>query len=196
MKIYLIRHSKTYGNQLGRYIGTTDEPLCEEGIVLLRQKSWPTDVRQVYTSPLLRCSQTAELIFPGIPTKTIAQLSECSFGTFENKNYMELQDNPDYQKWIDSGGSLPFPGGESQDVFRQRCLDGFCKVIADAFEHTYSPIAVVAHGGTIMSILDRYAVPHKDFYEWQVKNACGFAVELNEKNWNMGGQEVTILSDI
>ncbi|MEI3521253.1 MAG: histidine phosphatase family protein [Anaerosacchariphilus sp.] len=30
-ELYLIRHGKTYGNTLGRYIGTTDEPLCEEG---------------------------------------------------------------------------------------------------------------------------------------------------------------------
>ena len=31
MDVYLIRHGKTKGNLEGRYIGTTDEPLCEEG---------------------------------------------------------------------------------------------------------------------------------------------------------------------
>ena len=31
IKIAMIRHGKTYGNTLGRYIGVTDEPLCEEG---------------------------------------------------------------------------------------------------------------------------------------------------------------------
>ena len=31
MRVVLIRHSKTAGNLKGRYIGTTDEPLCEEG---------------------------------------------------------------------------------------------------------------------------------------------------------------------
>ena len=30
MKIYLIRHGKTPGNQLNRYIGITDEPVLEE----------------------------------------------------------------------------------------------------------------------------------------------------------------------
>lgn len=35
IKIAMIRHGKTYGNTLGRYIGVTDEPLCEEG-----KKSW------------------------------------------------------------------------------------------------------------------------------------------------------------
>ena len=30
IKIAMIRHGKTYGNTLGRYIGVTDEPLCED----------------------------------------------------------------------------------------------------------------------------------------------------------------------
>ena len=30
MRIYLIRHGKTPGNQLNRYIGITDEPVLEE----------------------------------------------------------------------------------------------------------------------------------------------------------------------
>ena len=38
MRVVLIRHSKTAGNLKGRYIGTTDEPLCEEGIRLLGEK--------------------------------------------------------------------------------------------------------------------------------------------------------------
>ena len=38
MRMYLIRHSITYGNTLGRYIGTTDEPLCQEGVELLQKK--------------------------------------------------------------------------------------------------------------------------------------------------------------
>ena len=36
MDVYLIRHGKTKGNLEGRYIGTTDEPLCEEGKQSLR----------------------------------------------------------------------------------------------------------------------------------------------------------------
>ena len=37
IKIAMIRHGKTYGNTLGRYIGVTDEPLCEEGKKELEQ---------------------------------------------------------------------------------------------------------------------------------------------------------------
>lgn len=48
----------------------------------------------------------------------IEELSECDFGEFENKNYKELSGNQDYQRWIDSNGTLPFPGGESREAFK------------------------------------------------------------------------------
>ena len=39
--IVLLRHSITAGNLVGRYIGTTDESLCPEGIQLLKTKKMP-----------------------------------------------------------------------------------------------------------------------------------------------------------
>ena len=116
MKVVLIRHSKTAGNLMGRYIGTTDEPLCEEGIRLLENRSYPA-AELVYVSPMKRCRETAALIYPTLAQREEPLLRECDFGDFENKNYLELNGNPDYQAWVDSGGTLPFPGGESREGF-------------------------------------------------------------------------------
>ena len=71
-ELYLIRHGKTYGNTLGRYIGTTDEELCEEGREALKRLKAGRDFAAVrpgvvYASPLKRCVQTAEILFPEIP---------------------------------------------------------------------------------------------------------------------------------
>ena len=41
IKIALIRHSKTKGNIEKRYIGSTDESLCKEGIDLINQNPFP-----------------------------------------------------------------------------------------------------------------------------------------------------------
>lgn len=124
-ELYLIRHGKTYGNTLGRYIGTTDEELCEEGREALKRLKAGRDFAAarpdvVYASPLKRCVQTAEILFPEIPVKLVPDLRECDFGAFENKNYKELSGNAAYQAWIDSGGTLPFPGGESREAFQER----------------------------------------------------------------------------
>ena len=65
MRIYLIRHSMTKGNKEKRYIGTTDESLCLEGIQLLEErKGMYPEVTYVYVSPMKRCVQTAEIIYP------------------------------------------------------------------------------------------------------------------------------------
>lgn len=182
-EIVLLRHSKTYGNTLGRYIGSrTDEPLCEEGMELLKYRAYP-QVDKIYTSPMKRCIETAQLIWGGIPEHMIRvpELRECDFGDFENKNYKELDGNPDYQAWIDSNGTLPFPNGESMEAFMARCQKAFEQIVEEVKRLEKADrkgaslrIAIVAHGGTIMSILERYGYPQKQYFDYQVKNGCGY----------------------
>ncbi len=97
-EIILVRHGKTAGNLEGRYIGSrTDEPLCEEGIHALEEKvregTYPP-VDLVYASPMIRCRQTAKILWPKFADSSqiqyVQNLQECDFGAFENKNYQEL----------------------------------------------------------------------------------------------------------
>ena len=192
MRIYLIRHSMTKGNKEKRYIGTTDESLCLEGIQLLEErKGMYPEVTYVYVSPMKRCVQTAEIIYPEMMKAGAyscnEKLRECDFGLFENHNYIELSGCPEYQAWIDSGGKLPFPEGESREAFIRRTLEGFREVVRDAQAHDRETIAVVAHGGTIMSIMERYAVkedgtPAGSYYDYQIKNGEGYELRISEND--------------
>lgn len=183
LKLLLIRHGKTYGNTLGRYIGgATDEPLCPEGIRLLQEKQYP-EVSRIYVSPMIRCRQTAGLLYPDREQKEIPLFRECDFGIFENKNYQELSGEPAYQAWIDSSGTLPFPEGESMEDFRDRCCRGFENCVEDAFGHSCSRAAAVVHGGTIMSIMSRYALPPQDYFCWQIKNGEYYELCLTKEQW-------------
>lgn len=183
LKILLIRHSMTAGNKLGRYIGArTDEPLCEEGIRLLENFSYPP-VQRVFVSPMRRCRETAEILFPGAKKETEEHLKECDFGIFENKNYQELSGEPRYQAWIDSNGTLPFPEGESQKMFQKRCVEGFARCVEQCLKEKLHTAAFVVHGGTIMSILSACADPGRSYFEWQVKNAQGYEVWAEETKW-------------
>ncbi len=185
IKIILIRHSKTQGNLEGRYIGTTDEHLCKEGIDILKAKSYPK-VQAVYCSPMLRCMETAKIIYEDLRCTVNRDLRECAFGDFENKNYEELKSNDYYQKWIDSNGTLPFPNGEDSYSFRKRSVAAFDEVINDIINKKINVGAIIVHGGTIMSILDKYSYPHKEFYNWQAKNGCGYSFEINDEEWKAG----------
>ena len=198
-ELILIRHGKTAGNLLGRYIGSrTDEPLCDEGREGLAGKQLP-EVERLYVSPMKRCVETAEILWPGFDRKKmqkVMDLRECDFGDFENKNYKELSGNGDYQAWIDSNGTLPFPNGESMDAFKSRCLEAFARIVEDVSGAEQEWIAsgktgifragIVVHGGTIMAILEQYGYPKAAYFDYQVKNGCGYRLTPVEgtRLWN------------
>lgn len=174
MRIYMIRHGLTLGNMEKRYIGRTDEPLCEEGRKQLAELCVPRcDV--LVCSPMLRCVQTAGLLFPNQEAQTVHNFRECDFGDFEGKNYSELNGNADYQKWIDSGGEMQFPNGEKPSEFKERC----CAAFVEAAKTSCDTMAMVVHGGTIMSVLERFSVPHKGYYDWNVPNGHGYLCEYD-----------------
>lgn len=198
-ELILIRHGKTAGNLLGRYIGSrTDEPLCDEGREGLAGKQLP-EVERLYVSPMKRCVETAEILWPGFDRKEmqkVTDLRECDFGDFENKNYKELSGNGDYQAWIDSNGTLPFPNGESMDAFKSRCLEAFARIVEEVSGAEQEWIAsgktgifragIVVHGGTIMAILEQYGYPKAAYFDYQVKNGCGYRLTPVEgtRLWN------------
>lgn len=191
MRLYLIRHGMTFGNTLGRYIGTTDEPLTEDGRAALEQLSYP-GTELLFASPLLRCRETAGILFPEMEPEIVKGFAECDFGTFENKNYKELDGNGDYQRWIDSNGTLPFPGGESPEAFRKRCVEAFDAVMDICRKRKAGSAACVVHGGTIMSILAEYAVPREEFYHWQVRNGEGYVCTVDLTQWGNGNRKIKV----
>lgn len=195
INLWLIRHGKTQGNKWSRYIGTTDEDLCPEGIDLLKHMDYPAP-QSVYVSPMKRCIQTAQIFFPEKRLHVIEELAECDFGEFENKNYKELAGNEKYQAWIDSNGMMPFPGGESREECKRRNLTGFDKVVTGCIRENISNAAVVVHGGTIMNIMEEYADVHRAFYEWHVQNGGGYEVELDERSWMTGRKELFVRSAV
>ena len=175
MKIIFIRHGETLGNVEKRYIGRTDLPLCEAGRQKLMQKTFP-DCGIVFTSSLLRCRQTAQIIYPDKKCAADNGLDECDFGDFEGKKYSELNGDPYYQAWIDSSGTLAFPNGESPEEFKNRSAAAFDRLISKCDADT---AAFVVHGGTIMALLEKYTLPKAGFYDNQVSCGCGFVCRFD-----------------
>ena len=195
MEVLLIRHGQTQGNIEKRYVGSTDEEVLPESLDKLKSRVFhPVDA--LFVSPKIRCLQTAKVIYKDMAPCIIEDFTECNFGNFEYKNYLELSGDEDYQKWIDSNGEIAFPGGESKQEFVSRCVHAFDQLILRAIKEQYKSIALVVHGGTIMSILDAYSQPHKEYYEWQVGNAGGYQVLLNKDGWMLGVKELNVVRRI
>ena len=174
MKWILIRHGKTQGNLERRYVGCrTDESLCPEGLAELKQIRCPA-AGLVFASPMRRCLETAAILYPGIPVEVVPDFRECDFGAFEYRNYSELNGRADYQAWIDSGGEMPFPGGEGRGEFAARCTAAFAELQKKA---PPEDTALIVHGGTIMAIMEAIARPKGNYYDFQIPNGHGFIVD-------------------
>lgn len=179
IELTFVRHGMIKGNMEHRYIGKTEEALCAKGREELKGKKAhlrdaDKDVKVVFVSPMRRCLESAEILYPGKKYVAIPEWREMDFGLFEGKNYKDLEGNADYQKWIDSNGTLPFPGGESREKFKKRVEQGFLKMIQILKENEEKPYraAAVVHGGTIMALLS--LIDGGDYFSYQVKNGEGY----------------------
>ena len=132
IRLTLIRHGATLSNKEGRYLGKTDEALSPEGIGMLKKAvtggNYPT-ADLLFSGPMKRCLETAQILYPGQTPIFVPEWTEMDFGAFEGHNYQELSGDPAYQRWIDSGGTLPFPEGESREEFIHRNVAGYEKML-------------------------------------------------------------------
>lgn len=187
MKVLLIRHGETAGNLQKRYIGRTDEPLCGQGRQTIAQNAaagkYPA-ADKVFASPMKRCIETAKLIYPENELTLDDGLKEIDFGLFEGKSYSELSGTLQYQQWIESGGTMPFPKGESREQFVCRTVSAFERLIA-ASSNDADCVAFIVHGGSIMAVLSAYNCG--SYFDFQCANGEGFVCEIERRTAEADG---------
>jgi len=175
MRIYLLRHGETAYNARKKYLGNTDLPLSEKGREELVRADFAPEA--VYVSPLRRTAETAAILFPGVRQIVVPDLREMDFGIFEGKSYLDMERLPAYREWVDGGCLGQIPEGESMAAFSARTCAAFEALVNHAFEEEEGPLAIVAHGGTQMAVLERFALPHKDYFSWRGPLGGGFALD-------------------
>lgn len=189
--VFLIRHGRTQGNEEKRYTGSrTDEELLPEGIheaerLRGRLSGLLPGTYRVYSGPLRRTRETAEILFPDTPALVIDRLTEIDFGEFEGKSHRELLGLQAYQAWLDAGGKMPIPGGEPRERFVRRSYLGFLEALGDASREEGA--VIVCHGGNIMSIMS--TLTGEDYYAFLTKNLGGYIVKLET-----GDGETSVIS--
>lgn len=183
LSIVLLRHGKTAGNQLGRYNGRTDEPLCEEGIREAEAAERHPEIQLVYSSPMLRARQTAKICFPNAEIIPIPNLREMDFGDFEGRTAQEMELDPVYRTWVDGGCVDRCPNGEGIRDFGRRASAAFARVVSDAIARGATEIGVTAHGGVIMAVMTAFSGIDAPYDNWYVLNCGGFCITIEEADW-------------
>ena len=189
-KLHLVRHGLTSANLDGRYIGAgTDLPLCAEGKrelkMLYEQNKYPV-VPLVFSSPLIRCVDTAKILFPSREIITVENLREYNFGDFENKTATELDGRPDYTAW--TSGQMPAPpNGESSKDFVARTVLGINEIVKAMMDKEVYEAAAVMHGGSIMMLLAACGLPQRPPVEWTSKNGMGYTILITPSLYQKTG---------
>ena len=178
MRVLMIRHAKTPGNEERRYIGRTDEPLSEIGIAEAEALEKNPSLEFVFVSPYRRAKETASILFPNAKQIVIDGLREMDFGVFEGRNADEMENDRQYRAWVDSMCEDPCPGGEKKADFAARCVDAFL----EALKLAQGDAVFVVHGGTVMSVFEALAEPKRSYYSYSVKNLSGWQADCAVEN--------------
>lgn len=148
-ELYLIRHGETDWNRQRRVQGRTDIPLNEMGREqarragdLLARRTWTA----VYSSPLSRARETAELIAARVGLEAVVALDELmerDYGAAEGLTDREIEER--------YPGGLRAPGQETREEVGARIVAALDRI---AREHPGGRVLVVSHGGAIRSVLN------------------------------------------
>ncbi len=182
--ILLIRHGATAGNLQRRYIGRTDEGLCDVGVAQAEGLRRALAARKnplpaaLFISPMRRCRETAALVFPEMAPAVIDGLREMDFGILEGNTHAEMECDPRYRAWVASEGRNTIPDGESRASFDARCVGAFLALHLAPSDDA----AIVCHGGTVMALLSALGDSRRGYYDYQPKNAEAFVCEMDKND--------------
>lgn len=171
MTIYLIRHGKTSANLAHLYCGSSDLPLCAQGIQELEGRHYSVDGCRFISSGMRRCNETLRILFGDVPFSVEPRFREMDFGIFELHSYAQLKDTPAYQAWLCGDNEANrAPEGESGREMTARVLEAFAEIREDTL--------IVTHGGCIAAIMQHlFPSEGKSRYDWQPAPGCGYRLQ-------------------
>jgi len=178
MRLILLRHGRT--GFLGRYVGSSDVPLSEDGreqILDLRPNLGTMKIDAMLVSPMLRCTESARLLDLGLPMQLDPDLREIDFGRWEGKTFAEIEaQDPDLvQDWASGAVDFCFPDGEATAGFASRMDAVKNRLLASDVQ----TMLLVAHGGVIRSLIcGLLGLSQKDCLLFQVAKGHYSTIDL------------------
>ena len=167
--VWLLRHPEPELSAHGRCYGSLDVALSPEGVRQAHRVSadlLAEPLAAIYTSPLQRCRQAAEILAAGrgCPLEALEALTELHFGELEGRTYEEIAStHPDlYRQWMEEPTATEFPGGESFMTMHARVTETARMLRA---RHAGQSFAIMTHGGGIrILIAEALAIPAANIF--------------------------------
>ncbi|MDE6917325.1 MAG: histidine phosphatase family protein [Lachnospiraceae bacterium] len=185
MRLYMIRHGETQWNVSRRFQGRSDIPLNDEGRRLARitaEALAEVPFARIYTSPLKRARETAELIKGerDIPVILDERIIEIGFGVYEGlccgKDNYNIPD-PEFMNFFDKPEAYKPPeGAESIEELKARTAD-FLQEIVHNKDMENDTILVSTHGAALRGLLSSINnIGIEDFWKGGVHKNCAVTI--------------------
>lgn len=186
MKIYLARHGETDWNTQGLWQGSINVPLNANGrsqayevANKLFQKPGINVVDCVFSSPLQRAKETAEIISSVLNTRVIVNndLREVELGDWEGKHNDVVVSSTGFKKWED--GEMQAPGGgESKRQVYVRAV----RAINNLVERESQDLIIATHTLVIRVIINYIlGLPIGDWGTYRIDNGAITTISYNPK---------------
>jgi probable phosphomutase (TIGR03848 family) len=175
--VLLVRHGRSAANSTGVLAGRSpgvglDDTGREQAAAAGRRLAG-LPIARVVSSPLERCTQTADALVAALSRKVDVQvddrLIECGYGDWTGEELKKLAKNPLWKVVQGHPSAATFPGGESIREMQARAVDAVrdwdAEVSADAEAGAQSLWIAVSHGDVIKAVLADALGAHLDSFQ-------------------------------
>ena len=132
-------------------------------------------IAAVYSSPLVRCVETAEPIAEalGLSVTEEADFLEVDYGEWRAKSLKELSKLPDWRMVQYYPSRFRFPGGETLHEVQTRAVTAVDRLLD---RHPNQVVAVVSHGDVIRTTIAHYMGTPMDLFQRVAVNTASISV--------------------
>jgi broad specificity phosphatase PhoE len=151
--LIVVRHGETDWNRQNRFQGHADQSLNEAGRSQARELAeqlFGEPVTALYTSPLLRASETADIVggVLGLEARRLDALREIDVGAWEGLTIEEVRAR--YPEHADGGWRSGWEDGETYDELERRVIPA---LLALGSRHDGEHILAVTHAGPLRAAI-------------------------------------------
>jgi probable phosphomutase (TIGR03848 family) len=165
--LLLVRHGVADATGKRLYGRTPGVHLSERGRAqaeAVAERLKPLPIRAVYSSPLERCVETAEVIgeLVGIDVEVESGIIESDTGTWTGRTFAEIGRTRLWRRILAVPSGARIPGGESAAEVQTRTVRALETI---AGRHPRKAVVAVSHGDPIRLALAHYTGTHLDHFQ-------------------------------
>ncbi|MBE9064432.1 histidine phosphatase family protein [cf. Phormidesmis sp. LEGE 11477] len=198
LKLILIRHAESIGNTRKVMEGQSSTPLSDKGIFQAQQLSaalvaqpTPESLSTIYSSPLLRATQTADILTASSGQNTYRlsdHLQEIHQGVFQGLTWLEAQaQHPQLcRQLLGARQWQPVPKAESPDTARNRAVAWVNQVLCQ--HQPGESVWAISHAG-IMQQLVAVILGCDRTWKISIHHTARFEFWLSQTHWQTLGTD-------